>query len=81
VIDERWVSDSGGKRERRLVIRTPLVLGDRTWPVEVTLTQRDSMLFRMLVGRTAIDGRLWVDPAASYLLGKPALRATLLKRR
>lgn len=74
VIDERWVSDSGGKRERRLVISTPITLGERTWPVEVTLTQRDSMLFRMLIGRTAIDGRMWVDPSASYLFGKPPLR-------
>jgi hypothetical protein len=70
VVDERWVSDSGGKRERRLVIRTPLYLGDGHWPIELTLTQRDSMLFRMLVGRTALNGRLCVDPDASYVFGK-----------
>ena len=70
VIDERWVSDSGGRRERRLVIRTSLYLGDDHWPIEVTLTERNTMLFRMLVGRTALTHRLCVDPDASYLFGK-----------
>lgn len=70
VVDERVVSDSGGHKEQRLIIVTPLVIGPYSWPIEVTLTARDNMLFRMLLGRTAIDGIAMVDPAKSYLVGK-----------
>ena len=70
VIGEKVVSDSGGHKEQRLVIVTPLVLGAYSWPIEITLTSRDNMLFRMLLGRTAIDGLAVVDPSKSYLVGK-----------
>ncbi len=67
VIDEREVRDSGGHKELRPVIKTRMRLGKNTWSVEITLTSRDDMLFRMLVGRTALKDRAVVDPGRSYL--------------
>ncbi len=70
--DRRWVTNSGGTRERRYVISTSLTIGADSWPIELTLTNRDQMGFRMLVGREAMRGRLVVDPNASYRAGKPS---------
>lgn len=63
----RHVKSSSGHRELRPIIRTPLLLGDETWPIELTLTSRDEMGFRMLLGREAIRGRFVVDANRSYL--------------
>jgi len=75
IIDQRWVTDSGGHRELRYVVEEPVHMGGEVWPVEITLTSRDSMLFRMLLGRTAIKGRMIVDPARSYVAGKLSRKA------
>ena len=70
IIDHREVRNSGGRAEHRYVVETDLKLGEELWPIELTLTSRDNMGFRMLLGRTAIRSKLLVDPGRSYLLGK-----------
>lgn len=70
VIDERIIVSSNGQEEHRVVIRTRLTLGVQTWPIEITLTDRSSMRYRMLLGRQAMRGRLLVDSRALYLHGK-----------
>lgn len=66
VADRRVVSDSGGHREPRFVIVSPVVIGKDRRDIEMTLTDRDTMLFRMLLGRQAMRG-LRVVPDASFL--------------
>ena len=72
IIDECEVTDSGGHRERRQVIRTSLIIGPWIMPIELTLTNRDTMRFRMLLGRTAMLHRFLVDPARSFLAAIPS---------
>lgn len=72
VVDERKVTDSGGHSELRYVIQTPVRIGNLVFPIEITLTNRDSMMFRMLLGRTALSaGNIVVNPSLSYLAGQP----------
>ena len=72
LVDQRIVKSSNGTREKRYVIRTDVELGNHNWQVEVTLTNRDSMGFRMLLGREAMVGRLIVDPEKKFELGQPS---------
>ena len=78
LIDQRQVTDSGGHRENRYVIETRLILGKETkktsanlhkngYQIEMTLTEREDMRFRMLLGRQGLREHMLVDPSASYL--------------
>ncbi|MGD9830467.1 MAG: RimK/LysX family protein, partial [Hyphomicrobiaceae bacterium] len=67
VIDRRQVRSSNGRRESRYVISTTVKMGRRSWPIEVTLTNRENMAYRMLLGRKAIPEDMIVDPGTSFL--------------
>jgi len=69
VIDRRRVTDSGGHAEERYVIATRIRLGDQETEAEITLTDRETMLFRMLLGRGALKPRFCVDSDASFVMG------------
>ncbi|MBF0281429.1 MAG: ATP-dependent zinc protease [Zetaproteobacteria bacterium] len=73
LIDERNVTDSGGHTELRPVISTTLFLGGIHRTIEMTLCNRETMKFRMLLGRTAMHGQFTIDPEHAYLLGKPQI--------
>jgi len=70
LLGERRVRSSSGKEEVRPVIRTPIMLGERQWTIELTLTNRVQMGFRMLLGREAIKNRFLINPGKSYRAGR-----------
>jgi hypothetical protein len=69
VVEHRKVRSSNGSVQQRPVIRTDVEVGGIRWPIDITLTNRDEMGFRMLIGRAAVRRRFLVDPARSYLGG------------
>ena len=71
LVDTRRVRNPG-RSERRFVVETLVRLGEVEWPIELTLTNRDEMGFRALIGREALRGYWIVDPAASYRARKLA---------
>ena len=66
--DYRSITDSGGHKTMRYIVETTFKIGNATFAAELSLFNRSNMLFRMLVGRTALKGRYLVDPARSYCL-------------
>lgn len=80
IFDRRTVKSSSGHAEERITVKIPLVLVGREIDAEVTLTNRDEMGFRMLIGREALRQGFIVDPAASYLGGRPP-KSIRLKNR
>lgn len=69
ILDTRTVRSSSGEAEKRYVVKTMMSIGNHEWEVELTLTNRDSMGYRMLLGREAMQHRMLVDPSASFVLG------------
>src|SRR5690606_16180281 len=78
--DERYVKSSNGSRELRPVIRTAVSWGGQSWEIDVTLTSRDLMGFRMLLGREAIRRRYLVDTGRSYIGGRPPKKKRRIKK-
>jgi hypothetical protein len=74
ILEFRNVRSSSGKATNRPVIITTLEVLGMSWPIELTLANRDEMGFRMLLGREAIRGRMLVDPGRSYYAGRPKRR-------
>ena len=70
LVDERMVSDSGGHRELRPIIATRIVMDGIEFDADFTLTNRDTMRFRVLLGRVAVAGRFVIDPKLSFCLSK-----------
>ena len=70
LVEDRWITDSGGHRDFRPVVLTTIEMAGQRWPAEVSLGSRATMKFRMLLGRTAMRGRPIIDPASSFRLGR-----------
>jgi hypothetical protein len=72
ILDQREITSSSGEKEARYVINTQMTLGGITKDIELTLTNRSTMKFKMLLGRTALSKDFNVAPDKSYVMGRPA---------
>ncbi|WP_427870437.1 ATP-dependent zinc protease family protein [Leucobacter luti] len=72
--DRRIVRSSSGHAQERPVVLMHIGLVGREIEAEVTLTDRDEMVFRMLIGREALRRDFLVDSSASFLGGRPPRR-------
>lgn len=81
LVDERAVTSSSGDASTRPVVMAVIDLDGEPHQIELTLTRRDDMGFRMLLGRKAMEGRYLVDPSHSYLTGRPDLATRRRNRK
>lgn len=83
VVDRRDVTSSNGETELRYVIETQARIGEKSWPIQISLTNRENMAYRMLIGRRAIDEDMVVDPNVSFAQPELSFDAykTLPKRK
>lgn len=79
IIDERFIMSSNGHMEHRYVISTALIMGDQRWKIELTLSNRDPLRYRMLLGREALNGRVLIDPNITCHQGKLSKSSVFLK--
>ncbi|MEM7067452.1 MAG: 30S ribosomal protein S6--L-glutamate ligase [Pseudomonadota bacterium] len=70
VVDRRNVTSSNGESELRYVIETEFEIGDKRWRSEITLTNRENMAYRMLLGRSALTDDMVIDPNESFAQGE-----------
>lgn len=78
LVDRRIVTDSGGHKENRYVIHTTIQMGSHKKVIELTLSNRETMKYRMLIGREALK-QFYIDPSQSYLLRKNTRQKDYLK--
>ncbi len=71
VSDQRYVMNSGGKRELRYFVRTILCIANHSWPIDLSLTTRNKLKYSMLIGREALGKRVIIAPGHRYLTGEP----------
>ena len=70
IIDERFITSSNGHKELRYVIKTDLFIANKHWPIELTLSNRDPLRYRILLGREALNKKVIIDPSLNCNQGK-----------
>lgn len=77
VVDKRNIMSSNGQQEKRYVISSEMTLAGQTWPIELTLSNRDPLKYRLLIGREALSNKVLIDPSLSchqkHMTSKEAL--------
>ena len=81
IVTRRRIRNSGGQVQERLIVRTTIAIGDNSFAIDLSLTRRDQMGYRMLLGRRALKNRFVVDSGRSYVQGnKPVLQKPSLQK-